>query len=138
MWVIKAFELIFLISWIWKSPKSSTQFWTLTDHHDITGHGTVQGNPEKLTDIIQIHEGFKSNKNNVNVILTSDNSTGIITFLSCEEVIVVPSATAITEWHTHPLPGLKMPALEITSAWTNFLLHHAHFCNEQMSSHMRV
>jgi hypothetical protein len=90
------------------------------------------------TDTIQIHEGFKSNKNNVNVILTSDNSTGIITFLSCEEVITVPSATTITKWHTHPLPGLKMPALEITLAWANFLLHHAHFCSEQTSSHMRV
>jgi hypothetical protein len=66
-------------------------------------------------------------------MLTFDNSAGFTAFLGCEEVIAVPSATTITKWYTHPLPGLKTPTLKITSTWTNFLLHHAHFCGEQRS-----
>ena len=71
------------------------------------------------------------------LMLTPNNSTGIIAFLSREEIITVSSTTAITKWHTHSFPWLKIPALKISSTWTNLVLHHAYLCNKQMSSYIR-
>jgi hypothetical protein len=71
------------------------------------------------------------------LILTPNNRTGIIAFLSWEEVITVSSTTTVTKRHAHSFSWLKIPALKITLTRTNLVLHHAYLWNKQMSTYVR-